>query len=737
MDRRFSCAFFLAMLFACTQISGCGGSGTALLSVLTTSLPNGTVGVPYTATLLATGGTSPYTWSQVSGGNMPGGVTLGTSGAFVGTPTTAGTFGPYVFEATDSNSDTATSKSMSITISGSALSVTTTSLPSGTVGTNYSVTLAASGGTPPYTWSQTSGGALPPGLQPITSGGLITGTPTSPGSYGPYVFTATDSKNVTAASANLTLTITGVAVAVCTPLGNEAALTSANPYAFLLKGTDGSGKPIVIAGSFTPDGSGGIANAAVDYNGFTNGPEQMQVNLANSSYSFGSSAQGCLYLSFSGLVTTQVSERQAQTMPHAERAAVVHGRNISKPATAGTVVPSVQFSFYLSGFQNSVYNTGRIIESDNTTGTGTNASGFLHVQTPTAFSLSSLQSNFAFGADGWTPETSIPLRTAIAGTFTNTAGTLSAGYVDVNAGGTPSGELSGATGNLDNVAIDTTTGRGEGSIFVTTPTGPLTYDFVFYIVNGSDLILLSADLTDTTNSPFLSGRALASTSSFSAGALNGYYLLAALGLDVSGASPGNFAEIGTMNATSAGGIPTATLYSNDAGTYATTQYPNSSYTVETSTGRVSFMGLSAAPPVLYLTAPGTTDDDIVGFLVGTDTNVSSGVAVSQSTSSPNYVLADISGSYASSTAEDVDGLNGAFLGQFLFTGTDTYSITSQTTTGKLTSFPSLGTISINSDGSGSLDGGNFPFATNGTTLFAIPDSGDPLLYVLTDVTLPN
>jgi hypothetical protein len=50
--------------------------------------------------------------------------------------------------------------------------------------------------------------------------------------------------------------------------------------------------------------------------------------------------------------------------------------------------------------------------------------------------------------------------------------------------------------------------------------------------------------------------------------------------------------------------------------------------------------------------------------------------------------------------------------------------------------PGLKTISVNADGSGSLDGGNFPLVTNGNVMFAIPNSGDPLLFVFTANTLP-
>ena len=49
------------------------------------------------------------------------------------------------------------------TVAPLPLVIGTTSLPSGTVGTAYSATLTASGGTPPFTWTQVSG-ALAPGL---------------------------------------------------------------------------------------------------------------------------------------------------------------------------------------------------------------------------------------------------------------------------------------------------------------------------------------------------------------------------------------------------------------------------------------------------------------------------------------------------------------------------------------------------------------------------------------------
>jgi 6-phosphogluconolactonase (cycloisomerase 2 family) len=60
------------------------------------------------------------------------------------------------------------------------LTIKTTSLPPGRVRTQYSATLQASGGTPPYGWTIISG-ALPDGLRLDPHTGMISGTPTEPG----------------------------------------------------------------------------------------------------------------------------------------------------------------------------------------------------------------------------------------------------------------------------------------------------------------------------------------------------------------------------------------------------------------------------------------------------------------------------------------------------------------------------------------------------------------------------
>ncbi len=75
------------------------------------------------------------------------------------------------------------------------LFVTTSSLPAGTVGQHYKVTLAASGGNAPYTWSLAKGfGTLPAGLT-LHSSGKISGIPTASGTS-TFVVEVTDTKTM-------------------------------------------------------------------------------------------------------------------------------------------------------------------------------------------------------------------------------------------------------------------------------------------------------------------------------------------------------------------------------------------------------------------------------------------------------------------------------------------------------------------------------------------------------------
>ncbi|MGA8102224.1 MAG: putative Ig domain-containing protein, partial [Candidatus Acidiferrales bacterium] len=164
---------------------------TSTLSITTTSVANGTVNSSYISSLGASGGLTPYAWS-LSSGALPTGVTLSSTGVISGTPKTSGTY-TIVPKVTDSAATPQTAtKQFTFTVSAavSTLAISTSSVPAGKVGTAYATTLAATGGTTPYSWSL-AGGALPSGVS-ISSAGTISGTPTASGSF-TFVAQVTDS----------------------------------------------------------------------------------------------------------------------------------------------------------------------------------------------------------------------------------------------------------------------------------------------------------------------------------------------------------------------------------------------------------------------------------------------------------------------------------------------------------------------------------------------------------------
>ncbi len=147
----------------------------AQLSIVTTLLPPGIQNQTYSAMLAATGGITPYNWS-LTGGSLPAGLSLnGSTGAITGTPTGGGT-SSFTVQVADSQSPPVTATAqLSITITSAVpLSITTSSLPSGTTGTAYNATVVAIGGVTPYTWSVMSG-KFPTGLSLNSSTGAITG----------------------------------------------------------------------------------------------------------------------------------------------------------------------------------------------------------------------------------------------------------------------------------------------------------------------------------------------------------------------------------------------------------------------------------------------------------------------------------------------------------------------------------------------------------------------------------
>ena len=81
-------------------------------------------------------------------------------------------------------------RAYTVTIAAAPIVVNPASLPAATVGTAYSQTVSATGGTGSYTYS-VSAGALPAGLTLNAARGVISGTPTTAGASS-FTIRATD-----------------------------------------------------------------------------------------------------------------------------------------------------------------------------------------------------------------------------------------------------------------------------------------------------------------------------------------------------------------------------------------------------------------------------------------------------------------------------------------------------------------------------------------------------------------
>jgi alpha-tubulin suppressor-like RCC1 family protein len=233
----------------------------AALSVTTTSLSGGTVGAAYSQSLAATGGTTPYAWSVVSGA-LPAGLSLNaTSGAITGTPSGSPSTSSFTVRVTDSTSPTkkTADKALSIAVAPApAVNITTTTLPQGQAGVAYSQTLAASGGTQPYAWSIVLG-SIPAGMS-LSSGGVLSGTPTAPGtsSFSVKVIAGatddTQALTLVVKPAPLAITTTGVAAAdLNQPYEQDLTATGGvAPYTWTLtSGTLPAGVSLTAAGVLT------------------------------------------------------------------------------------------------------------------------------------------------------------------------------------------------------------------------------------------------------------------------------------------------------------------------------------------------------------------------------------------------------------------------------------------------------------------------------------------------------
>ena len=174
---------------------------------------------------------------------MPTGITLNTTtGLLSGIPDSIGIFSP-VFTATNTLG-TSPPFSISITITSQAAPIITPGQSaSGNTGMSFSYQIAASNA--PASYSLASG-SLPPGVTLNTTSGLLSGTPTTPGTFTP-AFTASNAGG-TSPAVSVTIAIASSALIIAEPFAYPVGTNSPDPDAGLNTGnglptTNSSGSP--------------------------------------------------------------------------------------------------------------------------------------------------------------------------------------------------------------------------------------------------------------------------------------------------------------------------------------------------------------------------------------------------------------------------------------------------------------------------------------------------------------
>ena len=181
---------------------------TAPLTITTTALPFGQIGVTYNAQLSATGGSGAFSW-QLTAGSLPSGLQLNsTTGVISGMPTATAIQTPVTFSVTDSSAPPQTqSAAFTVTVSPAGISVEISPQRAGLTITQQQTLTATTNDNAGVSWSASpAAGAFSPTAS-------ASGTPvtfTAPTSAGVYTLTATSVTDGTR-SASITVGVTDLA----------------------------------------------------------------------------------------------------------------------------------------------------------------------------------------------------------------------------------------------------------------------------------------------------------------------------------------------------------------------------------------------------------------------------------------------------------------------------------------------------------------------------------------------
>jgi hypothetical protein len=394
------------------------------------------------------------TWTLTGAGSLT--TETGTSATYVA-PTGTGT---EIVNGSTTALITATSvanpaqlASVALIVLGTPLIDPTTLFPAN-VNVGYQSPVSASGGDAPFTWVVLSG-ALPPGLAlngSTTSATYIEGTPTTAGTYN-FTLQATDTLS-RVASVSLTMIVN--AEAACVLQGN---------YTLLFTGFRGNGEATHVAS---------------------------------------------IQISSTGLITGEQDYKDPNRTTTAEP--LTSGTCVNRETNTGVLTLNAasgelvyNFAATLPGSDQKIHSAGlQLIHSG-----GDSGSGQLELQDFTGITAGTpVSGDYAFGLLGVTPT---KLHYGMAGRFTSTAGTISAGLVDSNAP-SPLTETA-AAGTLTPPDAN---GRGTLTLLA----GGQTTTFAYYNVNPGKMFMIDVDATSAGGTTRLAGQITAQVGNAGAAAFN-------------------------------------------------------------------------------------------------------------------------------------------------------------------------------------------------------------------------
>lgn len=691
---------FLASVFA----TGCGGiSARSSIQVAITSpaLPT-TIEIGQTVNVFAsvTSINGSVINPAVAWSLSPNATGVGCSGQACGSltnqTTTSVTYnapaslsGVTVWVTATSVENPSLSASISITVAAIAVSIqpNVNELAAGT-GQNFFAQFGAAVQNDPtsngVTWSLTANGvACSPGCGtlsiPIANIAFYTPPPTVPAApANTPTITATSVTDSTKSGTD-TFTIFDGATA-CGTGGNESVLNG--QFAIMLQGWTGSGTgtPFLFAASFGADGTGKITGGQDQFNPFFSSPSYSGFPLipSASSYSVGPDNRGCLTL------TDQF-----------ETTYTLH--------------------FSVGGITNGIASKGDVIYFNQQSSTPKRASGILRRQDPTAFSLSALAPNFVLGVDGWGGSSGALTHYALAGSFAQSAGTLSNPVFDANNGGEVQSMDQLGLMNFGTIQpVATATGLAYATLLLPGTFAGSPADVTVYVISSSELFIVSNDLSSNGTNALFSGRAIATPASFSSSSVLPSYIFR-----FSGSSSGSAGAAIGLAGFSGGilGTVTGSMDQYSGGT-ASQQNLTGTYGFVEAYGRLAIVGASSdTSPICYLTGP---LDGVSAFCISTDSTAGFGVLDAQPAAT--YGNSSLSGDFFFGSMEPGDDavadLSGvASISSGSLTGTEDESAPGGLSLAS--AFSAM--LTINASGSGNL-GANTVAVTNGTALYFIDEA---------------